>query len=285
MPLIEKNMLSLQSELIKVLTHIYCKMKKIIISLVAFVAMSALMVSCHNNSMFKLSVEAIDGKGTASVMWPADATVATWDDAMNPVEVTLSGIAPDKSYASIVMPEGTTTKGVRRFVYPASVCAGEGKVMIAPVQSGMDCPATMPCYAEAAEGKAELVFKSLCGVVQLNLTTAEKLASVQISTEDSTNYLAGRFGVDNYPFPVLKAEADASKCVRCEKLAAFDFSKGSELYLYVAPGCYDTFTVTLTTEDGRTCVKNLKDDKYIVVDRNVICTINLGQNEGDLVFE
>lgn len=269
----------------KVLTHIYCKMKKIIISLVAFVAMSALMVSCHNNSMYKLSVEAVDGKGTAPVMWPAAATVATWDDAMNPVEVKLSGIAPDSSYASIVMPDGTTTQGVRRFVYPATACAGEGKVMVATVQSGMGCPATMPCYAEYADGNADLVFKSLCGVVRLNLTTAEKLASVQISTEDSANFLAGRFSVDNYPFPVLKAEADASKCVRCEELTAFDFSQGAELYLYVAPGCYDTFTVTLATEDGRTCVKNLKEDKYIVVDRNVVCSINLGQNEGDLVFE
>ncbi len=260
-------------------------MKKVIISLLAFVTVAVAFVSCQDGTMFKMTVEAVDSNGNSPVMWPKDAVLATWDDAMTPVEVSLAGIAPDSSYATVVMPKGTTTQGVRRFVYPAAVCAGEGMVMIPAVQSGKDCPVAMPCYAEAEEGKGELAFKSLCGVLHLNLTTAEKLACVQVSTEDSNEFMAGRFGVENYPFPVLKAVEGAVVNVTVDQLSGVDFNQGGALDLYVAPNCYNTFTVTLVTEDGRTCVKHLKDDKYIVVERNVVCSISLGQNEGELVFE
>lgn len=289
MCLIEKNVLSLHRETdsvgLELLINICINMKKIAMSLVALVAMSALSVSCHNSSMFKLTVEGVDAKGAAAVQWPKDAVLATWDDALSAMEVKLSGIAPDSSYATLVMPKEVKTEGVRRFVYPATVCAGEGKVMIAPEQSATGCPALMPCYAETKDGNAEVEFKSLCGVVRLHLTTAEKLAAVQVSTEDSAKFMSGRFGVENYPFPVLKAENGALPCVVCNELKGVDFGQGADVCLFVAPGCYNTFTITLTTEDGRTCQKNLKDNKYIVVDRNVVCTINLGQNEGDLVFE
>lgn len=234
--------------------------------------------------MFNLSVEEVAGKGAAPVSWPRNTVLATWDDTMEPVEVKTAGTAPDSTFATLQLPEGMRTQGVRRFVYPATLCGGQDQVVIPSVQNGRDFPQGMPLYAETRDGGADVLFKSLCGVLRLQLTTDVRLASVRVSTED-TVFMTGRFGVGNYPFPVLNAASGAEKYAVCEGLQAVDFAQGADLNLYVAPNCYNTFTVTLVAEDGRTCVKNLKEDKYVVVERNAVCTIRLGGEEGELVFE
>ena len=237
-------------------------MKKIFISLAAFVAVSLALVSCHNNSVFNVTVEEVAGNGVAAIAWPKDAVITTWDDTKTPAEISFASVVADSSYAVMQLPEGMKTQGVRHFVYPASVYAGEGMVMVPAVQSGVDFPNGMPFYAETSEGNTDLAFKALCGVVRLHLTTPEHLASVQVSSEDTNGFMTS-----------------------CEQLQNVDFSAGADLNLYVAPGCFNSFAVTMVTEDGRVCVKNLKEGKYVVVERNSVCTINLGGEEGELVFE
>lgn len=260
-------------------------MKKIFISLAAFVAVSLALVSCHNNSVFNVTVEEVAGNGAAAITWPNDAVMTTWDDTKTPAEISFASIMADSSYAVMQLPEGMKTQGVRHFVYPASVYAGEGMVMVPAVQSGVDFPNGMPFYAETSEGNTDLAFKALCGVVRLHLTTPEHLASVQVSSEDTNGFMTGRYGVDNHPFPVLASTQGAAKYVSCEQLQNVDFSAGADVNLFVAPGCFNSFAVTMVTEDGRVCVKNLKEGKYVVVERNSVCTINLGGEEGELVFE
>lgn len=259
-------------------------MKKIITCLAVLATVSMLMVSCHSR-MYKFEVEAVGDQGTTAVTWAKDEVLATWDDSLRFVYVPVTGIAPDSTYATTQLTKGTKTYGVRRFVYPGALCVDTACVCLSSVQEGTGFPKTMPLYGETQDGKGDVLMKSMCGVVRLHLTTAEKLVSVKVSTADSAKYMAGVFKVDNYPYPVLQPQSKVFQSIECDKLKGMDFAQGADLYLYVAPACYNTFTVTLTTEDGRVCVKNLKEDKYVVVDRNVVCTINLGQNEGDLVFE
>ena len=64
-----------------------------------------------------------------------------------------------------------------------------------------------------------------------------------------------------------------------------DFAQSAEVCCCMAPGCYKTFTVVMTATDGRTCTKSLKEGKEVVLDRNRVCTVNLGSQEETLVFE
>ena len=257
-------------------------MKKLFISFIALAALTAGLVSCNNKSgQYRVVVEPMDGQ---SMLWGQSEAMASWDNTLMATEMTLTEVAEDGT-AALQLPEDLNTDGTRCFVHPAAAYAGEGMVMVPAVQSGVDFPNGMPFYAETSEGNTDLAFKALCGVVRLHLTTPEHLASVQVSSEDTNGFMTGRYGVDNHPFPVLASTQGAAKYVSCEQLQNVDFSAGADLNLYVAPGCFNSFAVTMVTEDGRVCVKNLKEGKYVVVERNSVCTINLGGEEGELVFE
>ena len=135
----------------------------------------------------------------------------------------------------------------------------------------------------------DVAFKAMTGAICLHLCTHQKVSTIKFSTEDSLNYMAGNFTVDNYPFPVLTATNGAEKSVVLTQLDKIDFSKGKDLYLVLAPNCYNSFKIELTTPQGKVCTKSLKDGKYMTVDRNVVSTINLGltsaKDTEDLVFE
>ena len=91
-------------------------MKKIFISLAAFVAVSLALVSCHNNSVFNVTVEEVAGNGAAAIAWPKDAVITTWDETKTPAEISFASIMADSSYAVMQLPEGMKTQGVRHFV-------------------------------------------------------------------------------------------------------------------------------------------------------------------------
>lgn len=259
-------------------------MKKIITCLALTAALLVAFASCRDNSMYQVSVEKIAGNGNGPVLWHEGDLIVTWDETLVPDQVALSGQLPDSVHASLVLPDTMTTKGVRHFLYPASFWGGEGCVMIPAVQTGVAFPDGMPFYAQTQNGNPELAFKALCGIVRLHIKTTEKIVSVSITSDDTAHFLAGRFTVDNPSSPVLTPAEGAAKYISLEQLPEMDFTQGNDLYFYVAPGCYNTFTITMVADDGRVCVKNLKEGKYIAVDRNSVFSIFLGTEGVDLAF-
>lgn len=250
----------------------------------ALAAMAAGLVSCNSKSgQYNVSVESF---GETSVAWAQGETLATWDNTLASTELSVAEVTED-GIAVIQMPEEMKTDGVRRFIHPAALYAGEGKVCIPTVQSGLVNPSDMPVYAEAVENNETLSFLSLCGVVRLHLTTPEKIASITLSTDDSLGCMSGLFCVDHYPVVSLEAAEGmgAVNNVRCEALPPIDFTQGADVDFLVAPGSFKTFTVTMTTPDGRVCVKNTKEGMDIEVERNLISTINIGSEENVMVFE
>lgn len=259
-------------------------MKKLFISFVAIAAVAAGLVSCNSKSgQYQVMVEPF---GSQAMIWGQDEAMASWDNTLMATEMTLTEVTGEGT-AMLQMPEELNTEGVRCFVHPAAVYAGEGKVCIPTVQDGVDYKQSMPYYAETVEGSEALAFMSLCGLVCLHVTTDEQIASVSISTDDSLGFLSGLFSVENYPVVNLVADEGmgAVNSVRCEQLPAMDFSQGGDMYFYIAPGKYKTFNVTMTTADGRVCVKHQKEDMLIEVGRNQIATIMMGSADHVLVFE
>lgn len=259
-------------------------MKKLFISFVALATLAVGMVSCNSkNGSYQIVVE--PQGADAFICMPSDAVVS-WNNTMVPEELAVSYEQnAGKSYLQI--PEELKTDGVRRFLYPVAAYAGEGKVSIPTLLNTGDYRQVMPVYAELVEGSDSLNFVWLCGVVCVHLTTGERLSSVSISTDDSLNYLSGLFAVNNYPNPelVVADGVGGEKSVRCENLSEMDFSQGGDVYFYVAPGVYHTFTVTMTAADGRVCVKSQKEDMVVEVNRNNVTTIMAGSADHKLVFE
>ena len=250
----------------------------------ALATMAVGLVSCNNKSgQYKVAIEPT-ANGIAT--WAPSEEIASWDNTLAATVVTVSQETRDDA-TLVQMPEDLKTDGVRRFVQPAAVYAGEGKVCIPTVQGGIVNQLDMPVYAEAVENSDVLTFMSLCGVIRLHLTTPEKIATITVSTEDSLGYLSGLFTVCDYPKVNLTVDEGmgAVNNVRCEALPAIDFTQGADVDFFVAPGSFKTFTVTMTTPDGRVCVKNTKENMDIVVDRNIVSTINIGSAENELVFE
>jgi hypothetical protein len=210
------------------------------------------------------------------------ASAVWWDDAM---EAKMATVRKSDEGAVVVRDDTTATQGIVRMVYPANVpLAGAGCVDIC--QHQLPTGKGMVYYGETTEDAPDqMVLKAVCGVLRLHLITAEKIANVTFETADSNRYMTGVFEVSNYPFPVLTATKQSLRSVVLESLQDIDFTQGAEVCAYVAPGCFHTFTVIMTTVDGRVCTKNLKEGREVLVDRNRTMTVNLGSQEEPLVFE
>lgn len=266
------------------INKILITMKKLFISFIALAALTAGLVSCNNKSgQYRVVVEPMDGQ---SMLWGQSEAMASWDNTLMATEMTLTEVVEDGT-AALQLPEDLNTDGTRCFVHPAAAYAGEGMVCIPTVQNGMDCKQAIPYYAEIAEGNDALAFVSVCGVLRLHLTTPEKIASISVSTDDSLGCMSGLFVVENYPDVKLGVDevVGTVNSVRCEKLPDIDFSQGGDVYFCVAPGSFKTFNVTMTTADGRVCVKHQKEDMVIDVNRGQTTTVTMGSPEHDLVFE
>ena len=262
-------------------------MKQRLFVIVMLAAMTAGVVSCNSASptRFKATVEALGGTKVAPSL-KAGTPVALWDDNMR-LQEALVELPSSEGENNIVRDDTATLTGVVRMVYPGSAVAGSaGCVAIDTVQQVLPMGEGMVYYGETtAEARDEVVMKAVSGIVCLHLTTPERLASITLSTIDSNRYMAGAFEVTNYPFPVLEATEESVRSVTLTGMADTDFAQGAEVYAYMAPGCYRTFTVQLTTTDGRVCTKNLKEGREVLVERNRVHSVILGSDEQPLVFE
>ena len=257
-------------------------MKQRLFVIVILAAMTAGVVSCNSASptRFKATVEALGGTKVVPTL-KTDTPVALWDDNMR-VQMAHVAAPSGEGENGIVRDDTAALTGVVRMVYPGSVLAGgAGRVAIDTVQQVLPMGEGMVFYGETtAEARDEVVVKAVSGSVRLHLTT-----SITLSTADSNRYMAGVFDVTNYPFPVLEVTGESVHSLTLTGMADTNFAQGAEVCAYIAPGCYRTFTVLMTTPDGRVCTKNLKEGREILVERNHVRPITLGSEEQPLVFE
>lgn len=242
------------------------------------------LVSCNcKPARYAVTLEPL--AGTEVQPWQdGKVTAALWDDNMAPATATMVN---GKEGMTLVRQDTAERKGMVRVVYPLEAANDMGCVTLNSVQKALPLGAGMVYYGETTDGAPDAVaLKAVCGVLRLHLTTAERLATVSLGTDDSNRYMSGVFGVDNYPFPVLTPTDGSVRSVTLAGLDEVDFEQGAEVYCYLAPGRYSTFTVVMTTTDGRVCTKHLKEGREVLVDRNGVSTVTLGGEDlPPLVFE
>ena len=265
-------------------------MKNRILVFVMLAAVVTCLSSCCRKacpSEFRAMVEPTKGVDGVQMYTPleADAPVALWDDELTLGLAHVTSVDGEGLY-TIVRDDSAASKGMVRMVYPASAIAGLGSVVIDTVQQSQSMGAGMVLYGEStADAPGEVALKVVNGIIRVDLFTPERLSTVALCTADSNRYMAGVFEVGNYPFPVLNATPQSTHGVLLTGLEEIDFSQHGDVVCYVAPGCYRTLAVVMTTPDGRICTKNLKEGKEIIVDRNGRVTIHLGDESNPLLFE
>ena len=187
-----------------------------------FVMLAAVLASmsscnCGQNrpQKYVLTLEPL-AKADEQPLLDVKTPVAIWDDSiiLTSAYPTLEGdnfvLVPDDS---------TVLNGVVHMVYPADAfIVGEGCVAINTVQQLLPMGENMVYYGETTESEPNAVaLKAVGGVLRLRLTTPEKLSKVEISAADSNRYMAGVFGVTNYPFPLLGTDGlgECRLCAEC----------------------------------------------------------------------
>ncbi|MBO4600170.1 MAG: hypothetical protein J5641_05480 [Bacteroidales bacterium] len=263
-------------------------MKRNFIVFLTIAAITAGLVGCNSKKCqpteYKATVETLGGTDAPMAM-DATGRLATWEDALVLTDASITGV-DEKGVYTIVRNDTTAPSGVVRMVYPYDAATDAEHVTIGTKQIDAPIGSKMVLYGETVDGKGNNIdMKAVCGVVKMHIITPEMLDNIVIRTEDSNRYMSGVFAVSNYPFPVLNATEQSAREVMLTGTATIDFKKGADVCFYVAPGCYGTFTVVMTTVDGRVCTKNLKEGKEVVVDRNRVCNIQMGVDGSELVFE
>ena len=249
-------------------------------------AVVAGMVSCNGGQKqpkkYAVTVEPLNGMEEQPKL-DTDVLIAMWDDGM---EVSTPSLVKGEEGYEIVCETPADPKGVVRAVYMSNaIVTDAGLVDISNYQWDRQLDNGMVYYGETTEKAPDVMaLKAVCGIVRLHLVSPEKIRKVVVSTADSNRYMTGVFEVSNYPFPVLTPTERSVRSVEVNDLSV-DFTEGADLWFYVAPGCFNTFTVEMTTADGRVCTKNLKDGNEVMVERNAVCTVVLGTEGHELVFE
>ena len=138
-------------------------------------------------------------------------------------------------------------------------------------QNGSFAPNTSPMVAKARYGET-LNFQNLCGLLALRLTGEEKVSSITFSGKDATGntmYVSGAFHVvmdyEGVPTIIPGPEGPTGQALMqstyksiklvCDESVQLNESEPTTFYMVMPPATFQSFIVTITTEDGRVMLK------------------------------
>lgn len=214
---------------------------------------------------------------TGKVVWEAGDAIAVYDQG---AAYTLDAIPTGDDYTTADFTgDATPLGGPYTAIYPASIATSATGVTLPTEQ---DCTNgthfTAPMYAYSTS--THLVFKNLCGVLQLNLPAVEKtITSIELTTPN--NVISGDFAVDyNGGNPTLTNTANGGHTLtlNCGE-QGMDCSQGLTLYIYLPAGDYTEMTFAFEASDASCCLKHFEDsDEPIIIERNTYYPTTFGSN-------
>ena len=130
---------------------------------------------------------------------------------------------------------------------------------------GKDCA---PMVAKAAYGE-DLQFRNLCGRLALNLTGEESVKSITFTGKDANGeamYVSGHFVVamtyEDVPamepganFTAFSWPTNRSATLECDEPVQLSTTEATPFYFVLPPATYETFTLLITTADGKIMMK------------------------------
>ena len=130
---------------------------------------------------------------------------------------------------------------------------------------GKDCA---PMVAKAAYGE-DLQFRNLCGLLALNLTGEESVKSITFTGKDANGeamYVSGHFVIamtyEDVPamepganFTAFSWPTNRSATLECDEPVQLSTTEATPFYFVLPPATYETFTLLITTADGKIMMK------------------------------
>ena len=185
------------------------------------------------------------------------------------VSYTLEAVPTGDNTVADFTGDATPAGGPYYAIYPASIASGSESITLPAEQNCTDgTHFTAPMYAYSSTSK--LVFKNLCGVLQLNLPAVNKtISSIELTTPN--NNICGDFAVDyNDGDPKLNCTANGGHTltIDCSE-QGMDCSNGLTFYIYLPADNYNNMTFDIEATDRSYCRKHFEDaDHPITIDRN-----------------
>ena len=217
-------------------------------------------------SLSKTSVEIESATGDAVVKWEEGDEIAVYDPSTaHTLVATPTGDYTTADFSGIA----DLSDGPYYAIYPASIATSATSITLSTEQTCSNgTHFTAPMYAYSSTSK--LVFKNLCGVLQLNLPAMNKtIASIELTTPN--NNICGDFAIDyNDGDPRLNCTANGGHklTLNCGK-QGMDCSQGLTFYIYLPADDYTNMTFAIEATDRSCCLKHFEDaDNPITIVRN-----------------
>ncbi len=216
----------------------------------------------------KTSVEIESATEDAIVKWETGDEIAVYD--------------PSTAHTLVATPTGDYTTadfsgiadlgdGPYYAIYPAENAVSATSVTLSSEQTCSNgTHFTAPMYAYSS-GSRDLLFKNLCGALQLNLGAMEKtITSIELTTPH--NNITGTFAIDyNGGDPEMTCTSNGGHTVtlNCGE-SGMSCANGLTFYIYLPEGEYSAMTFTINANDDSYAVKSFEDaDDPIVIERSV----------------
>ena len=246
-----------------------------LMSVVALFSLASCQKEESTKVLFSGSIEktTVDSKtsinianNTGTVKWESGDRVAIYDQGAS---YTLEAIPTADNTTADFTGDATPSGGPYYAIYPADIATGSTSITLPAEQNCTDgTHFTAPMYAYSSTSK--LVFKNLCGVLQLNLPAMNKtIASIELTTPN--NNICGDFAVDyNDGDPKLNCTANGGHklTLNCGE-QGMDCSNGLTFYIYLPADDYTEMTFAIEATDRSCCLKHFEDAaKPITIVRN-----------------
>ncbi len=246
-----------------------------LMSIVALFSLASCQKEESTKVLFSGSIEkaTVDSKtsinianNTGTVKWESGDQVAIYDQGAS---YTLEAIPTSDNTTADFTGDATPSGGPYYAIYPADIATGSASITLPAEQNCTDgTHFTAPMYAYSTTSK--LMFKNLCGVLQLNLPAMNKtIASIELTTPN--NNICGDFAVDyNDGDPRLNCTANGGHklTLNCGE-QGMDCSQGLTFYIYLPADDYTNMTFAIEATDRSCCLKHFEDaDNPITIVRN-----------------
>ena len=268
-------------------------MKRTLVSLLTLLTLSGLSVftSCQkettgDGTQFRATMESRDGKtvlnGTALNWVSGDQVVIYGTAGCGIYQATPQTPA---TVATLDNVGGETGDGPFRAFYPSTLTTDGATITLPATQTYVEGSINeFPMYAESATN--QLAFRNLCGVLKLHLTKANtNITSISVMANAPINGLFTISNLNGEPvlFPVLFYASNGTNTVvlSCSTPQAID--NGKDFYITL-PATFDSLkSIELNTDDGRYCIKTVKTNVCINVQRNTVTEIEFGESDMNFV--
>ena len=246
-----------------------------LMSIVALFSLASCQKEESTKVLFSGSIEkaTVDSKTsiniankTGTVKWESGDQVAIYDQGAS---YTLEAIPTSDNTTADFTGDATPSGGPYYAIYPAGIATGSASITLPAEQNCTDgTHFTAPMYAYSST--SNLMFKNLCGVLQLNLPAMNKtIASIELTTPN--NNICGDFAIDyNGGDPQLNCTANGGHklTLNCGK-QGMDCSNGLTFYIYLPADDYTNMTFAIEATDRSCCLKHFEDaDNPITIVRN-----------------